>query len=387
MKPTICPIIIIIIITSVLAAIGCATVEVNPDTDGTDADTDTDSDGDTDSDTDTDSDSDADSDSDTDADSDSDADTDSDTDADTDSDTDADADTDCTDPDDSYCLTTNILVEYESPGTWNGTECVYTSNSVDCPNGCEAGECIIDPCEGVVCETPPDDTCVGGVLWEYEATGECDGLGDCVYDHTEDPCTTPPADTCSGDYAWDYASTGTCVTDQCEYTYTSTYCPYGCVGDACDGCTQGPDIGASATGYISSGSTDQTTYGPHRMIDGGYEAGCGFCWIYTGTSLGGSAYFELRWSTEHEFWGMYVDTAASSGTACSVTSGRGLEGGYIQYWNGSSYVNISTQTGHTNDWNVQFDPPVTTSRLRIYSAYAMSTDNAIIFEWDTYECN
>ncbi len=374
--------VMILVLSGLCVAPGCAKVDVSPGGGDSDGDTDSDSD----SDTDTDSDSDTDTDTDSDSDTDTDGDTDTDTDTDTDADSDSDSDTDCTDPPDAYCLSGITLVEYDPDGTWDGTECVYTATPTDCTIGCEDGECLDDPCEGVVCDSPPDDVCVSNVIWEYEDVGECDG-GTCVYDHTEIACDDAPDDTCSGDYAWDYNPAGTCVTDHCEYTYTSTYCAYGCVAGACDSCTQGSDIGSSATGYISSGSSDQTTYGPQKLIDGGYEAGCGFCWIYTGTSPGGSAYFELRWTTERELWGMYVDTAASSGTSCTYSGGRGLAGGVVQYWNGSSYVTITSQSGWTNDWNLQFDPPVTTSRLRIYAAYAMSVDNAIVHEWDVYECN
>jgi len=176
------------------------------------------------------------------------------------------------------------------------------------------------------------------------------------------------------------------VTDHCEYSYTSTYCPYGCTGGSCDSCGQGANVATSATGYISSGSTDQTTYGPHVMKDGLLEASCGFCWIYTGTTPGGSAYFEYQWSSSQTLWGMWVDTAASSGTACSACSGRGLEGGYVQYWNGASWVTITTASGWSNDWTIQFATPVTTTRLRIYGAYSWSTDNACVFEWRVYSC-
>jgi hypothetical protein len=374
---------IIVLAATALGGLGsCAEVDTSSSTDS-----DSDGDADADSDADTDADADADSDSDTDADADSDADTDADTDADSDSDTDADTDSD-SDSD------TDADTGSDSGDPCEGVTCADPPAD-ECVSGAArhydaTGECDTDgECQygftDETCDVPPADQCVTGTLWEYEASGTCES-GACSYAHTESACDDPPADTCSSGTAWDYADTGSCVTDHCEYAYTPIDCPYGCTTGVCDACAQGTDIGSSATGYISSGSTDQTTYGPQVTIDGGYEAGCGFCWIYTGTSAGGSAYFELRWSAEQTLWGMYVDTAASSGTSCTYCGGRGLAGGYVQYWDGASYVNISAESGHTGDWNLQFASPVTTSRLRIYGAYSMSTENAVVFEWDVYQC-
>jgi hypothetical protein len=260
-----------------------------------------------------------------------------------------------------------------------------------CDDGdlCTFGDiCGGGTCSGtmIACNTPSPDECVSNVLWSYYSPGTCTG-GICNYPHTEAACDSPPADTCVGNTAWNYNAAGTCVVDQCVYSHTETVCPHTCNLGVCEGCAMGVNVAPSATGSISAGSTDQVNYGPGRLNDGGLQSGCGFCWIYTGTSYGGGAYFQYNWGTPQTLWGMWVDTEPSYGSGCFATAGRGLEGGDVQWWNGSAWVTDGTVTGQTDDWAYyEFTSSVTTTAVRIYNAYSMTTANAVIFEWEVYTC-
>lgn len=55
-----------------------------------------------------------------------------------------------------------------------------------------------DPCEGVVCDSPPADSCVGNSVKKYSSTGTCSG-GTCSYSSTESPCGTK-SETCADGY-------------------------------------------------------------------------------------------------------------------------------------------------------------------------------------------
>ena len=102
---------------------------------------------------------------------------------------------------------------------------------------------------------------------------------------------------------------------------------------------------------------------------------------------GGGAYFRYTWSSPQTLWGMWVDTEPSSSSGCAYTSGRGLEGGDVQWLSGSTWVTDGTVTGQTGDWlYYEFTAPVTTTSIRIYNAYAMSVGNALIYEWEVYAC-
>ncbi len=273
-----------------------------------------------------------------DSDADSDGDADTDTDTDTDADTDTDSDTgppDCNLPPDNECADGGVALEYKDAGVWNGTECLYENTAV-------------------VCDSPPVDICVGDTAWNYDADGACVAA------------------------LWAL----------CEYDHDEIYCSGGCDMGACLGCSMGSNVAPSATGSISAGSTDQVTYGPGRLNDGGLQSGCGFCWIYTGTSYGGGAYFRYTWLTPQTLWGMWVDTEPSSGSGCAYSGGRGLEGGDVQWLSGSTWVTDGTVTGQTNDWAYyEFTSPVTTTSIQIYNAYSMTVDNGLIYEWEVYTCN
>lgn len=67
---------------------------------------------------------------------------------------------------------------------------------------CESGECLegggacakvefeqTNPCEGKVCNTPPANTCVDGLMQTWSKTGICDGGGVCNYQAVRSVCS------------------------------------------------------------------------------------------------------------------------------------------------------------------------------------------------------
>ena len=68
--------------------------------------------------------------------------------------------------------------------------CGSNSTDTQCPFGCNNGACMGDPCAGVTCTTPPDNTCVTtGTLRTFPAVGVC-SAGACTYAPTNIPCPT-----------------------------------------------------------------------------------------------------------------------------------------------------------------------------------------------------
>jgi len=132
------------------------------------------------------------------------------------------------------------------------------------------------------------------------------------------------------------------------------------------------NVAPSGTGYSSGGGSG--SYGPASLNDLNTS---NYCWISAGSSPGGK-YFEIRWSSNKTITHFTVDTDYNNRT-CRV--------GSIQYWNGSSYVTVGSNTSATNDWTYYFPSPVTTTRIRLYNAYAYGgqASNPLIREWYIYE--
>lgn len=132
---------------------------------------------------------------------------------------------------------------------------------------CGCGDAQKDPCEGVVCNHPPQDFCqTGSTQIRYDPAGWCDsssGMAICQYDYSTvacaggcsqgicrgDPCEgvtcdQPPADACiDPSTRRTHAQAGTCdvIAGQavCVYSFDDTDCPHGCEDAAClpDPCT------------------------------------------------------------------------------------------------------------------------------------------------------
>jgi hypothetical protein len=92
-------------------------------------------------------------------------------------------------------------------------------------------------------------------------------------------CNTPPANYCvDASYLRQYQSPGTCSNGNCDYSFTNTFCQYGCNGGACNAaqCTSGACCD-TATGQFRL-STYQCNASPYAT-----EYGC------TGTTCGSDA--------------------------------------------------------------------------------------------------
>lgn len=108
-----------------------------------------------------------------------------------------------------------------------------------------------EPCDGVVCATPPASECQGSASFKtYDTMGSCEA-GVCSYTArtidctcedgmcTTDPCLTvtcdsPPQPHCTNPQTvTDYAASGTCSEGSCDYAPTDTPCEHGCEDGAC----------------------------------------------------------------------------------------------------------------------------------------------------------
>lgn len=132
--------------------------------------------------------------------------------------------------------------------------CIYDQVEENCDHGCDfdTGQCKSEPCEGVICQTPPSDcffadgTCVDGAC-EYNLRNgaDCDDNDTCTTNDTcsegvclGEPiiCNGPPANVCTilgGLQA--YRALGTCVSGTCEYEWDGMMCDFGCTDGACNG--------------------------------------------------------------------------------------------------------------------------------------------------------
>jgi hypothetical protein len=173
------------------------------------------------------------------------------------------------------------------PGVCVEGTCEYTSQTTDCtaenPAGyCEDGVCRApDPCEGVVCDAPPEPSCVDDVtVSQYAATGRCDA-GDCTYAEAQRSCAdagrvcrdgscvvaqpcddvvcdTPPNGSCLEDIATRWGG-GVCdARGRCNYVSATENCSLSgeiCVGQGrCEpsSCTDGCDAPlASCDGQVA----------------------------------------------------------------------------------------------------------------------------------------
>lgn len=132
--------------------------------------------------------------------------------------------------------------------------------------GAENERCdgVVDPCDLVTCDTPPERSCDGDTALIYSALGACDA-GVCSYDPTRTDCSARggclngrcadapcegvvcparPA-ACEGDTLIEFAA-GVCVEGTCEYAETPTDCTASdriCVSGACQAPIFSPEPG------------------------------------------------------------------------------------------------------------------------------------------------
>jgi len=167
----------------------------------------------------------------------------------------------CDDPPENTCSETGERVTHED-GVCAEGECTYAPSSTPCPAEeiCDAGACIPDPCTGVICDDPPEDTCSEtGERVTHEDEGVCDD-GACTYVPVPTPCSAdeicaagacipdpcdgivcddPPEDTCDENGARVFHEDGVCEDGACTYAPALVICP---TGEVCtDGVCAAPD--------------------------------------------------------------------------------------------------------------------------------------------------
>ncbi len=121
---------------------------------------------------------------------------------------------------------------------------------------CELGECVADPCLDISCDQVPAPACNGNQRVTYGTVGECRG-GECFYAPTlsdcgdklcedgvckeVDPCEnivcdSPPSPTCDGNSIITYANDGSCSQGVCAYESSESACEAGrqCVNANCE---------------------------------------------------------------------------------------------------------------------------------------------------------
>jgi sulfatase modifying factor 1 len=142
----------------------------------------------------------------------------------------------------------------------------------------QGGMAPIDPCLGVVCETPPAASCTSAQEYRsYDQLGSCSD-GTCSYaEHliactcqgkacTSDPCATikcetPPAAVCAdANNLTTYSAMGSCNAGSCSYMPKNTLCEFGCASAACkpDPCI-GVTCSSPPAATCKNGNT-KTTY-------------------------------------------------------------------------------------------------------------------------------
>jgi hypothetical protein len=273
--------------------------------------------------------------------------------------------------------TAGQLCQYDAGAAWCAA----------CAFGCSGGACNPDPCQGVTCNTPPDDVCLNGTtLRDYNATGTCSG-GSCSYGYNDvtcsygctsqagpdvcagDPCqgvtcNTPPANYCvDASYLRQYQSPGTCSNGNCDYSFTNTFCQYGCNGGACNAaqCTSGACCD-TATGQFRL-STYQCNASPYATEYGCTGTTCGsdarrrYQYQYCTGSSSTCGTGNLQWAA----WAVIEDCSASalcqsdSGNAWCTTCQYGCSGSACNAAQCTSGDCCDTATGQYRPSSYQCD--------------------------------
>jgi alpha-tubulin suppressor-like RCC1 family protein len=203
----------------------------------------------------------------------------------------------CNLPPPNFCVDSSTLFAYAALGTCRDRLCTYSSYSVVCMNGCQDGACVgDDPCNGIVCITPPQSYCANAsTRRSYSAAGTCQG-GMCSYAATDTGCTNgcsqgacngdacagvlcvqPPAPTCVDANTRRSYSAGTCNAGACSYAPVDTSCAGGCLLGACNG---DPCVGVTCNQPPSPVCADANT---RRSYSAGSCSAGGCSYAFTDT--------------------------------------------------------------------------------------------------------
>ncbi len=167
-------------------------------------------------------------------------------------------------------------------GNFDLDPCLEPSPGTSCvpADACMDGRCTLEGCESTprVCDSPPPPSCLDlYTLRTHTQSGTCTD-GACEYGHVDTACTiecesgrctggcegvvcqSPPADTCAdASTLRSHASVGTCTDGSCSYAATDTRCPFGCAAGACTVCAP---IDWTSVTVDSTGNT-----GAHTSIE------------------------------------------------------------------------------------------------------------------------
>ncbi len=258
---------------------------------------------------------------------------------------------------------------------------VCVNEPVTCDDGivCTLDAC--DPATGACSNAPDDAACSDADL--------CNGAETCQVDLGCVPgtaVTCADADVCTADAC--VPATGLCEFDTIEACAGGDgCCPIGCSVAADNDCTCS-NLALGATASSSGGGSDGTGYGPANWVDGAPESSCNadctqcFGWIQNGSSPTG-AWMQLDFGSDQLVGSMFVDSIAPGG--CSGAD-RAIAGGTVQYWSAGAWVTAATFAGESGDLSFSFDPPFTTSRIRINNVVTPAGgSNSLAFEWYVYQ--
>jgi hypothetical protein len=145
-----------------------------------------------------------------------------------------------------------------------------------------------------------------------------------------------------------------------------------------------------ATPTSSGGGSNNTGYGPSNWIDGvdqaGCEAaGCNACYGWIDNDGSGTGQFmQLQWPSAVVIGSMVLD-GNSAAAGCLSSVDRRPYSGRVEYFDGMSYVEATTWTAVDGDIVFDFDPPLSTTRLRLMDVVtAPGGNNTLAFEWYVY---
>jgi hypothetical protein len=78
---------------------------------------------------------------------------------------------------------------------------------------------------------------------------------------------------------------------------------------------------------------------------------------------------------------MLLVTEHATSPNCGAVAGRNIAGGLVQRWDGSAWVDVTT-IGGEDDIAVDFSPPITTDKLRVFDVVSgPGNGNSVIYEW------
>lgn len=163
-------------------------------------------------------------------------------------------------------------------GTCADGRCDYPVTEVACADGCAAGACKGDPCEGVVCDDAPSGcyaavgSCENGVCaYAFDNGAACDDGDACSDDDrcqngtcagAARACTTPGAPRCKdSETLLARSASGTCAAGACSYVEIEVPCAFGCVeSDAgVGGCKGDPCAGVTCTNPPAASCANTTS--------------------------------------------------------------------------------------------------------------------------------